>query len=104
MSDALQTTDVEIMGKKFQYRCPPSKGEMLKQAALYLDRKIADVSETGKALGSERILVTAALNITYELLMQQGQKNQYIDSMGTRIRDLQYKIDKALSHKTDDKI
>ena len=66
MSD--NTLKVKILEKDYLVSCPDDKKEALISAAAHLDSKMRDIRSSGKVLGTERIAVMAALNITYELL------------------------------------
>lgn len=67
MSDA-NTLKVKILEKDYLVSCPDDKKDALTAAAGHLDMKMRDIRSSGKVLGTERIAVMAALNITYELL------------------------------------
>ena len=58
-----------------------------------------EIRDSGKIVGSDRIAVMAALNISHELLAQDGGGGGKVKadiSMNTRIRSIQEKIDDAL--------
>jgi cell division protein ZapA len=60
--------DVAIMGREFRVTCPDEEREELLQAVTYLDKKMCEIKENGKVVGSERIAIMAGLNIAHELL------------------------------------
>jgi cell division protein ZapA len=62
-----QTVTVRILDKDYHIACPASESANLERAAAYLDKKMHDIRRSGKVIGTERIAVMAALNITYEL-------------------------------------
>lgn len=62
-----QTVTVRILDKDYHIACPASERVNLERAADYLDKKMRDIRRSGKVIGTERIAVMAALNITYEL-------------------------------------
>ena len=66
MSD--NTLKVKILDKDYLVSCPDDKKQALTTAADHLDSKMRDIRSSGKVLGTERIAVMAALNVTYELL------------------------------------
>ena len=69
MSDTPRpTTEVTLLGKSYVIACPPEEQEQLKRSARYLDRAMHGIHAQSSALGSERIAIMAALNITHELL------------------------------------
>ena len=60
--------DVAIMGREFRVTCPDEEREELRQAVTYLDKKMCEIRDTGKVVGSERIAIMAGLNIAHEFL------------------------------------
>lgn len=63
---------VRIMGKEYTVACPPEEHEALVKSADYLNERMTTIRKRGKALGSEKIAVMAALNIARELLDVRG--------------------------------
>ena len=63
-----KAVDVAIMGREFRVTCPDEEREDLLQAVTYLDKKMCEIRDNGKVVGSERIAIMAALNIAHELL------------------------------------
>lgn len=61
-------TSVSILGKELVIACPPDEREALQAAAAHLDRRMREIQESGKVIGTERCAVMAALNISNELL------------------------------------
>ncbi len=60
--------DVTIMGREFRVTCPTEEREELLLAVAYVDKKMREIRDSGKVVGSERVAIMAALNITHELL------------------------------------
>ncbi len=80
--------DVAIMGREFRVTCPDEEREELLQAVTYLDKKMCEIRENGKVVGSERIAIMAGLNIAHELLavkvkgdFDMGEVKRKIDHM-----------------------
>lgn len=94
MSD--QTTNVHIMGKDYLVACPEDERQDLLRSADYLDRKMSEIRDSGKIVGTDRIAVMAALNIAHELLNSQNSKSVSQSAVANRIRSLQSKIEDAL--------
>jgi cell division protein ZapA len=63
-----KTINVTIMGREFRVACPDDEREELLQSVSYLDKKMREIRDSGKVIGSERVAIMAALNITHELL------------------------------------
>lgn len=90
---------VRIMGKEYAVACPPDEHEALVKSADYLNERMNSIKKRGKALGSERIAVMAALNITRELLELKGVDGvvQADPQSAARLRQLALDIDSTLS-------
>lgn len=72
----IETVTLRILDKEYHLTCPDDKKLKLQRAADYLDKMMREIRSSGKAIGVERIAVTAALNITYEFLEQQPDDSQ----------------------------
>ncbi len=96
MSTKIISTNVEILGKPYPVRCPEGELAALQQAARYLDQKMAEVRDSGKAINLERIAIITALNMAYELQQTGQQKNSFVDKINTYILNLQEKLDQTL--------
>ncbi|MDX1319803.1 MAG: cell division protein ZapA [Oceanospirillum sp.] len=71
-----QTVEVKILERSYVVGCPDDKQSDLVNSAKYLDRKMREIRDTGKVIGTERIAIMAALNIAYEMLHDnQGSKD-----------------------------
>jgi cell division protein ZapA len=64
----LDAFDVTILDREFRVTCPVNEREELLEAVAYLDRNMREIRDAGKINSIERIAITAALNITHELL------------------------------------
>ncbi len=95
MAEVLQEK-VFILGKEFVVGCPADERDALHESARLLDRKMREIKEGGKVIGSERIAVMAALNIAHELLRERGQDGGYTRNLNERLRAIQDKIDAVL--------
>ncbi|MCB1676107.1 MAG: cell division protein ZapA [Halioglobus sp.] len=62
------TVTVKILDKEYQVACPQEQEAELIVSARYLDKQMRGIRQSGKVIGTERIAVMAALNISYELL------------------------------------
>lgn len=97
MNDKTISTTVEILGKPYPIRCPESELKALQEAALFLNEKMTEVRESGKAINLERIAIITALNLAYQLLQIDQQKTSMMDKINLRIAQLQNKIDMAMN-------
>lgn len=96
--DALSVT-VRIMGKEYSVICPPEEHEALVKSADFLNERMTSIRKRGKALGTEKIAVMAALNIARELLEMQGVEGvaQVNPESVSRLRQMSLDIDSTLS-------
>ncbi len=101
MSDARdsQAVSITILDKEYLIACPEEERHDLMRSADYLDRKMREIRDAGKIIGTERIAVMAALNMAHELLTGKtdGVDGSGVDpSIAQRIRSLQNRIEEAL--------
>jgi len=88
---------VNILGKEYRVACPPEEREGLLQSAAFLDEKMREIRDRGRTTGSDNVAIMAALNITHELMQKQGQTEQVDSGLNARVKNLQSKIEAALS-------
>jgi cell division protein ZapA len=84
---------VKVLDKEFRLCCPPEEEMALRNAAHYLDGQMRQIRHKGGAIGMERITMTAALNMAYELLQlrqkrQETELNAYSDKIGLLLEKL----------------
>lgn len=95
MSD-IRGVDVSIMGREFTISCTDEERASLIDAVNYLDKKMREIRDSGKVVGTERIAVMAALNITHELL-NASSGGFDIGNFKRKIGHMQAQIDEALA-------
>ena len=62
-----ETVTVDILDKEYLIGCPANEREDLLKAALLLNQRLKDIREHGKVMGTERLVIMAALNMANEL-------------------------------------
>jgi cell division protein ZapA len=88
---------VNILGRDFQIACPPEEEESLRRSARHLTTQMEELKTRAPSLPYERLAVLAALNTTHDFL-KKAQEVSTTESMSTReIKQLEKKIDSALS-------
>ena len=97
MTDNSKAVNVTILDKEYLISCEEEERDLLRRAVEYLNVKMKDVKASGKVIGSERIAVMAALNITHELLAYKTENDDYTSKVDGLVRRLQNKIDDALT-------
>jgi cell division protein ZapA len=99
MAEDSITITVRIMGREYTVACPPDQHELLVASAEMLNERMTTIRKRGKALGTERIAVMAALNLAREL-MERGGSAEDAESRRAateRVRQLRLDIDSTLA-------
>lgn len=97
MSNDTRGISVKILGKEYQVNCPQGKQPALIDAAYFLDRKMAEIRNSGRVYGLERIAVMAALNLAHELLAQRNTADDYAQSLKEQLEKLHAKLENSLA-------
>jgi len=95
MSQELHTLAIQLLEKTWQIRCSENQVSDLQKCAHILNSKMHEIAASKKITGNERIAIMAAINAIYDLQVQQNQKDLYIESLGSRIRELQNQLAKT---------
>ncbi len=96
MSDDTVAITVRILDKEFRVACPEEEREGLLASASLLNTRMQQIRDGGKVVGTDRIAVMAALNLTHELLQNKSQREALSHSVTDRIKLLQNRIEQAL--------
>lgn len=83
------TVTVQILGKEYTIACGNGEKEALLASAKYLNDKVRDIKNAGRVVGSEKVVVMAALNIAHELLQQKNEERAKADALRKRLHNLQ---------------
>ena len=94
--DSIPVT-VRILDKEYRIGCKDGEQEGLLLSAQYVDQQMREIRRSGRVLGADRIAVMVALNIAHELLQDRRVSDRSEEAIGERIRNLQKKIESALS-------
>jgi cell division protein ZapA len=94
--EAPNAVSISILGKEYLIACHEDEKSQLLASAGYLDKKMREIRDHGKVIGSDRIAVMAALNIAHELLHNKGDLVVANPDVEGRIRTIQEKIEEAL--------
>jgi cell division protein ZapA len=100
MSEDTSPINVTILDKEYLINCEVSERESLRNAADYLNQKMDEMKSSGGVIGSERIAVMTALNITNELLAYKKDNQDYTSNIDSTLKRLQNKINEALVRDT----
>jgi cell division protein ZapA len=95
MSDA-SPISVSILDKDYKVACPSGEQAALLASAKYLDVKMREVRDSGNIIGSERVAVITALNITNDFLNSSQVEKELGENLPPRLKNLESKINQAL--------
>ncbi len=86
---------INILDKEYRVSCAPDEEENLLAAASALSKKLSEIKKKGAVIGTERIAIMAALNMSHELLTGKSVEIENTN-LNERIIDLSDKIDSAM--------
>lgn len=86
---------IKILEKEYRVACPAEEKESLIASANMLNKKLNEIKQKGSVIGTERIAVMAALNMSHELLNSQAMVTEHAE-LGDRIDSLSEKIDNTM--------
>ncbi len=84
---------ITIMDKEYRVACPEEEKSNLLASANLLNDKLSEIKQQGSVIGSERIAIMAALNMSHEILHNEAltaeheNLNQRMDALSQRIND-----------------
>jgi len=84
---------IKIMDKEYRVACPPEEKDNLLASADLLNSKLKEIKQQGSVIGTERIAIMAALNLSHDILSNQSLSaenndlNKRIDALSERITD-----------------
>lgn len=89
-----QAVIIQIFGRTLKFNCPVDEVEALNNAAKDLDKRLTNLREKSLQVGSEQLIMTAALNISYELTKEKEKSEEF----SNRLKMLQQLLDSALNN------
>lgn len=97
MTDEPIGVTIKVLDKDYRIACPPHEQEGLMASARLLDRRMREIRQTGRVVGSDRIAVLAALNIAHDLVQLQRAQAGEDGETTRRLARIQERIASALS-------
>ncbi len=88
---------ISILDKEYLISCPEDEREQLYAVVEFVNEKLLEVKSSGSVIGTERIVIMAALNIANELIAYKRRNKDYTESVGSVVQRLQTKIDGILT-------
>lgn len=88
---------VRILEKEYFIACPHEERSALLDAAELLNARMREIRDTGKVVGLDRIAVMVALNLANDLLKQKSRGTKLEGEVGTRVKVLRERAEKAIA-------
>ena len=88
---------VRIMEKEYVVACPYEERSALLDAAEFLNARMREIRDSGKVVGLDRIAVMVALNLANDLLKEKSREVKLEGEVGTRVKVLRERAEKALA-------
>jgi cell division protein ZapA len=86
---------IKILEKEYRVACPSEEKDSLIASANMLNTKLNEIKKKGSVIGTERIAVMAALNMSHELLNGQSLVSEHAE-LHDRIDSLSDRIDNTM--------
>ena len=86
---------INIMSKEYRVACPVNEMESLKASAQFLNNKLDEIKAQGSVIGTERIAIMAALNMSHDILNGQTLQQEH-NNLNARIDDLSSRIEETM--------
>ena len=90
-----ESLSIKILEKEYRVACPAEEKESLLASANMLNEKLNEIKQKGSVIGTERIAVMAALNMSHELLNGNAIVEEHAE-LNDRIDSLSEKIDNTM--------
>jgi cell division protein ZapA len=90
--------NVQILDKEYLIACAPGEQEDLQRAATLLNQRLKQIREHGKVMGTERLVIMAALNMANELAKIASREERSSSEFGSRVRGMRERVERALVH------
>jgi cell division protein ZapA len=90
--------NVQILDKDYLIACAPGEQDDLLRAATLLNQRLKQIREQGKVMGTERLVIMAALNMANELAKNSSREERSKNELGARVRGMRERVERALVH------
>lgn len=97
MSNSSSQVSVRILDKEYQVACPPDERTDLLDSAEVLNAMMAEIRDSGRVVGLDRIAVMAALNMANDLLHAQARDRLIEGDLSARLKSISDRVDSVLS-------
>ena len=96
MSAAGEPVSIRILDKEYLIACPPGEREDLLRAAALLETRLKKARGGARGMGLERWLIMAGLDMANELGRSQVREGRTAREMGSRVRQMRERVERAL--------
>jgi cell division protein ZapA len=96
MTEMFAHVNVKILDKEYEVSCPADEKAALLDSAELLHSKMAEIRNSGKVTGLDRIAVMAALNLANELLRARSSGHAIEHDAAGRIQAMRERVESAL--------
>ncbi|MGH8271946.1 MAG: cell division protein ZapA [Gammaproteobacteria bacterium] len=83
---------VRILDHDYQVACPAEEREALVKAADYLSQQMAEVRDSGRVVGMDRIAVMVALNLAHQYLGADRERGGVVEIATHRLEKLRLSL------------
>lgn len=94
-SSGTQQVKVRILDHEYQVACPPEERDGLLKAADYLSQNMAEVRDSGRVVGMDRIAVMVALNLAHQYLGAEEAREALAETATQRIEKMRLTLTEA---------
>ncbi|AJA44524.1 cell division protein ZapA [Frischella perrara] len=92
-----QVVNIQVFGRTLKLTCPVNEVESLDLAAKDLDNRLNELRHKTKLMNSDQLIITAALNMSYELTKQKQKNMQLENQFNDRLKKIQNLLDNVLN-------
>lgn len=95
---ALKVIDLHVFGRHLKLNCPENEIEALNHSATDLEMRLAEVRKKSHVLSSDQIMITTALNISYELYQERKALKELTEAYSERLARLTARLEATLNN------
>jgi cell division protein ZapA len=91
-----EPVSIRILDKEYLINCPPEERADLQRAATVLNTRLRETRDSGKIIGTERLLKMTALNMANDLAKLQAREERASAEFGSRVKAMRERVERAL--------
>jgi cell division protein ZapA len=93
--DNQDSLTIKVLEKEYRVACPSDEKKYLQASAKMLNEKLNEIKAKGSVIGTERIAVMAALNMSHDVISNSALVDKH-EKLNNRIDTLSAKIDSTM--------